>query len=51
MGEIDGIKPYLSKRVQLYDGDRILLLSHGAWENLDESEIEVELSKTDKVLK
>ena len=49
MGEIDGIKPYLSKRVQLYDGDRILLLSHGAWENLDESEIEVELSKTDKV--
>ena len=49
MGEIDGIKPYLSKRVQLYDGDRILPLSHGAWENLDESEIEVELSKTDKV--
>ncbi|MFR8990467.1 MAG: protein phosphatase 2C domain-containing protein [Fusobacterium sp.] len=49
MGEIDGIKPYISKRVQLYDGDRILLLSHGAWENLDESEIEVELSKTDKV--
>ena len=49
IGEIDGIKPYISKRIQLYDGDRILLMSHGAWENLDESEIEVELSKTDKV--
>lgn len=49
IGEINGIKPYISKRIQLYDGDRILLLSHGVWENLDESEIEVELSKTDKV--
>lgn len=49
IGEIDGIKPHISERIQLYDGDRILLLSHGAWENIDESEIEVELSKTDKV--
>lgn len=49
IGEISRIKPYISKRIQLYDGDRILLLSHGVWENLDESEIEVELSKTDKV--
>ena len=49
MGEPDGISPEISKKIQLYDGDRILLMSHGAWENLDESEIEVELSKTDSV--
>ena len=49
MGESDGISPEISKKIQLYDGDRILLMSHGAWENLDESEIEVELSKTDSV--
>lgn len=49
MGELDGIKPEISKRIQLYDGDKVLFMSHGAWENLDESEIEIEASKSDKV--
>lgn len=49
VGEITRVKPFISSKIQLLEGDKILLMSQGAWENLDEEEIEVELSKVDKV--
>ena len=49
IGDVEKIEVELSKEMYLYDGDRLLLMSHGAWEHLDESEIEVELSKSETV--
>lgn len=48
VGDFGTINPSISK-IELFDGDRVLMMSHGVFENLDEDEIEVELSKTDKV--
>ena len=49
IGDVEKINVEVSKEMYLYDGDRIILMSHGAWEHLDESEIEVELSKAESV--
>lgn len=48
IGDYVKVKPNVSKNpVVLQEGDILLLTTIGAWENLDESEIEVELSKID----
>ena len=48
VGDYVKVKPNISKNpVVLQEGDILLLTTIGAWENLDESEIEVELSKID----
>ena len=48
VGDYIKIKPNISKNpVTLQEGDILLMTTIGAWENLDESEIEVELSKID----
>ncbi|MGL6065072.1 MAG: PP2C family protein-serine/threonine phosphatase [Fusobacteriaceae bacterium] len=49
MGDSLGIKPNISKKIYLLDSDKILLMTHGTWEQLDESEIEIEVSKVTKV--
>ncbi|MGF6906258.1 hypothetical protein [Fusobacterium sp. PH5-44] len=49
LGDIENISVEISKEIFLYDGDRVILMTHGSWENLDESEIEVELSKSESV--
>ncbi|MDR3222534.1 MAG: hypothetical protein LBT66_02180 [Methanobrevibacter sp.] len=49
IGDVDKIEVEVSPTIPLSDGDRIMLMSHGAWENLDETEIEVELSKSESV--
>lgn len=49
VGDVENISIEISKEIFLYDGDRVILLTHGAWENLDETEIEVELSKAESV--
>ena len=48
VGDYIKVKPNISKNpVILQEGDILLMTTMGAWENLDESEIETELSKID----
>ena len=48
IGDYIKIKPNISKNpIPLQEGDILFLCTIGAWENLDESEIEVELSKVE----
>ena len=45
IGDYSKIKPTISNEIKLLEGDKICLTTRGAWENIDEHEIEVELSK------
>ena len=45
IGDYSKIKPIISNEIKLLEGDKICLTTRGAWENIDEHEIEVELSK------
>lgn len=49
MGDSLGVKPNISKKIELLDSDKIILMTHGAWEQVDDSEIEIEVSKVNKV--
>lgn len=49
IGTYGEIKPYISKKVKLLEGDKLLLLSSGAWEHLDEADIEIALSQSKRV--
>lgn len=49
IGTYGGIKPYISKKIKLLEGDKLLLLSSGAWEHLDEADIEISLSQSQRV--
>jgi len=40
LGQNDLVKPYISKRIKLSDGDVFALLTKGIWENCDAKEIE-----------
>ncbi|MEW8957088.1 PP2C family serine/threonine-protein phosphatase [Clostridium sp.] len=40
LGQEELEKPYISKKINLVDGDIITLLTRGIWENIDEKEIE-----------
>ena len=45
IGDYSKIKPIISNEIKLLEGDKICLTTRGTWENIDEHEIEVELSK------
>ncbi len=45
IGDYTKIKPNISNEIQLLEGDIICLTTIGVWENIEESEIESELSK------
>ncbi|MFZ1840134.1 MAG: PP2C family serine/threonine-protein phosphatase, partial [Leptotrichiaceae bacterium] len=45
IGDYSKIKPTISNEIKLLEGDKICLTTRGIWENIDEHEIEVELSK------
>ena len=49
LGDEEGIKVGVSSKIDLLDGDKVLMMTHGAWEKLDESDIEVELSRSERV--
>ena len=40
LGQSDLVKPYISKKIKLSDGDVFALLTKGVWENCDAKEIE-----------
>ena len=40
LGQSDFKRPYMSKRIKLFDGDVFTLLTKGIWENCDAKEIE-----------
>lgn len=45
IGDYSKIKPIISNEIKLLEGNKICLTTRGTWENIDEHEIEVELSK------
>ena len=45
IGDYSKVKPTISNEIKLLEGDKICLTTRGIWENIDEHEIEVELSK------
>ncbi len=49
IGNYRRVKVKPKRKTVLEEGDKILLLTKGAWENLDESDIEIELSKSNGV--
>lgn len=49
IGTYGNIRPFISNKIKLLEGDKILLQSSGAWENLDESDIEISLSQSSRV--
>ncbi|MBC2857060.1 hypothetical protein H3N56_11515 [Cetobacterium sp. 2A] len=49
IGTYGGIEPYISKKIKLIEGDKFLLMSSGAWEHLDEVDIEISLSQSQRV--
>lgn len=49
LGDEEGVRVNVSSKIELLDGDKVLMMTYGAWERLDESEIEVELSRSERV--
>lgn len=49
VGDYGNLRPYISGKIKLTEGDKLLLLSSGAWEYLDEKDIEITLSQAERV--
>ena len=46
IGDYKKVRANISPKIKFEEGDKLLLLSKGAWENLDESDIEITLSQS-----
>lgn len=49
MGDLENVVPKISDKIPLFNGDKVIFMSHGSWENLDIKNIEIELSKAQSV--